>query len=67
VIELGNKRGLEASGDSLLEAKYKKLKQERANTKATLAATKVQLADKEDLLNITIKGSFYTFVVINII
>ncbi|EFX63152.1 hypothetical protein DAPPUDRAFT_335876 [Daphnia pulex] len=55
MIEAGNKRGLEDSGDSSFEAKYKKLKQEHANTKATLAATKVQLADKEDLLNITIK------------
>jgi DNA-binding protein YbaB len=57
-IEVRKQRGLEDSGDSLLEAKYKKLKKEHANTKETLAATKVQLADKKEFLNVTMKGSF---------
>lgn len=58
------RKGALKNGDSLLEAKYKK---EHANTKAILSVPKVQLADKEELLNVTIKRSFYTFVVIYII
>jgi hypothetical protein len=61
------RKGALKNGDSLLEAKYKKFKKEHANTKAILSVPKVQLADKEELLNVTIKRSFYTFVVIYII